>query len=156
MEAPLPIMNDKLISEIEKALRAEFEEKKRKLDAELKKRLEALRVVAGRPPAGAYVIVTRDAAKMTISDHEKFSTSNGHRVAGLQEISMKKATTEALNQVSGNFSVRDLVPIIQGIYPGMEVTTGLLANPMWLLKKAGKIELVSKGIGREPNVYKKV
>lgn len=69
--------------------------------------------------------------------------------------SMLNAVKEALKRVDGNFTVRDLVPVIQSLHPTMKVETKDLSNPLWMLCRDREIVKVTAGIGRNPHIYKK-
>jgi hypothetical protein len=147
-------MDNKLIVEFEQALKDEIEQKKRALDAEFKRRMDAFRVACGAAPLIHQTILIRD--------RDTIRPDNGHRFYGGGEAiplekprSMLLAVKQALTQIDGEFTVRDLVPKIKEIYPSLEVATTDLSNPLWSLDKTGEIKRVKSGEGRNPHTYVK-
>jgi hypothetical protein len=146
------MINEKLKSEMEAALQTEYDQRMADLDLEFSRRRSALKQVFGDfSPNGAGVkLPPRD--KFSILEHVVPTPGEAPRS---ESVSMKRAAMEALREVSGVFSVRDLAPIAQRLYPKMDIQTSDLANPIWSLRKEGKIVPVDKGIGREPSTYRK-
>jgi len=53
------------------------------------------------------------------------------------------------------FSSKTLISYIRQKYPDMAKRAADLSNPLWRLRKAGEIELVKKGEGRKPSMYRR-
>ena len=53
-----------------------------------------------------------------------------------------------------NFSSKSLFSYIRQKYPQMADSAGNLSNPLWRLNRDGKIQVVHKGAGRRPSIYR--
>jgi hypothetical protein len=69
---------------------------------------------------------------------------------------VRQAVYEAVKNSTGTFSSVTLAEFIQKNYPNILIETpSFLSAALWRMKQDGLIEVVTKGAGRTPSLYKK-
>lgn len=75
--------------------------------------------------------------------------------SGVADRSIMGMVRETITRMGGDFTANDIFQSIKVRYPKLKAKDiRVIKNPMWQLQRTGEIEVISKGGGRRPNIYR--
>ncbi len=75
--------------------------------------------------------------------------------SGVAVRSIMGMVRETITRMGGDFTANDIFQSIKTRYPKLKAKDiRVIKNPMWQLQRTGEIEVITKGGGRRPNIYR--
>ncbi len=72
-----------------------------------------------------------------------------------EKINLAQEVREAVHETEGRFTQQSITQRVRGKYPNADVRAPSVSNTLARLVKRGSVKRVRKGLGSEPNIYRK-
>jgi hypothetical protein len=134
-------MDKNEISMLKEKVHNEYSQRIEELKLEMGKKLEAINIVAE--------IVGDNSSLAPSNQTIQLSRKESSKTAGASLVE------EIINEMEGNFSMRDVKKLLLEKYQGFEFSRNSWHTAINKMKNNKEIEVIQKGAGRAPSVFKK-
>ena len=142
-------MDKNEIEALRQSATEDYLNKKKKLDDDLKEKLDAINVVAGLLDIGNLKpIRTKFPSNILIKKNLPSSDPK-------PGVNISEEVRKAIDVLEGDFSIRDIREVVKGVDPNITISRNASHGVLTDYVDKGKLEVVELGKGRMPTTYRK-